>query len=69
MCNVDAVFTDVGKNLPVYFGISTSQISMKNKLNGIVPHHKILTRQHDFGISTFDNSKMLKEKKFQRNII
>ena len=73
MCNAAATFTDAGKNLSVYFGISTSQRTMKNKLNDIVPYDKILTRttetlaQYDFGISIFDNSQMFTKKKFQRN--
>lgn len=74
MCNAAATFTDAGKNLSVYFGISTSQTrTMKNKLNDIVPYDKILTRttktlaQYDFGISIFDNLQMFMKKKFQRN--
>ena len=70
MFNTDATFTDADKNLPAYFGIYTSQRTMNKKPNGIIPHHKILTRttetlsQYDFDIHTFEKSLIFAKKNF-----
>ena len=47
ICNAAATFTDKEKNISVYFGISTSQRTMKEKLKKMVPNHVILKRTSD----------------------
>ena len=42
MVNAAAMFTDTGKNLTVYFGISTSLNTMTTKLKNLIPYDEIL---------------------------
>ena len=73
MVNAAATFTDTGKNLAVYFGMSTSLKTMSNKLKDLIPYDEILLRtkhtlsEYAFGIAIFDNSQMFTKLKYQRN--
>ena len=44
MVNAAATFTDTGKNLAVYFGISTSLKTLSTKLKKLIPYDEILLR-------------------------
>ena len=73
MVNAAATFTDTGKNLAVYFGISTSLNTMATKLKNLIPYDEILmwTKKtlsaYFLGIAIFDNSQMFMKLKYQRN--
>ena len=73
MVNAAATFTDTGKNLAVYFGMSTSLNTMSTKLKNLIPYDEILLRtkktlsEYDIGIAIFDNSQMFTKLKYQRN--
>ena len=73
MVNAAATFTDTGKNLAVYFGMSTSLKTLSNKLKNLIPYDEILLRtkhtlsEYAFGIAIFDNSQMFTKLKYQRN--
>ena len=73
MVNAAATFTDTGKNLAVYFGMSTSLKTMSTKLKNLIPYDEILLRTkqtlsaYDIGIAIFDNSQMFTKLKYQRN--
>ena len=62
--NAAATFTDTGKNLAVYFGMSTSLNTMSMKLKNLIPYDKILLctkrtlSEYAIGIAIFDNSQM-----------
>jgi len=73
MVNAAATFTDSGKNLAVYFGMSTSLNTMSTKLKDLIPYDEILLRtkntlsEYAIGIAIFDNSQMFTKLKYQRN--
>ena len=73
MVNAAATFTDTGKNLAVYFGISTSLKTLSMKLKNLIPYDEILLRtkhtlsKYAIGIAIFDNSQMFTKLKYQRN--
>ena len=73
MVNAAATFTDTGKNLAVYFGMSTSLKTMSTKLKNLIPYDEILLRTkktlsaYEIGIAIFDNSQMFTKLKYQRN--
>ena len=74
MVNAAATFTDSGKNLAVYFGMSTSLNTMSTKLKDLIPYDEILLRtkktlsEYGIGIAIFDkNSQMLTKLKYQTN--
>ena len=65
--------TNTGKNLAVYYGMSTSLKTMLTKLKNLIPYHEILLRtkntlsKYGFGNAIFDNSQMFTKLKYQRN--
>ena len=68
-----ASFLDGAKNVSIYFGISTTQHTMHQKLKELVPNDVILKGTSDtlagyeFGIAIFNNSQMFMKLKFQRD--
>eukprot|EP00957_Ditylum_brightwellii_P147153 11205162-Ditylum_brightwellii.AAC.2 len=71
--NAAATFKDSGKNLPMYFGMTTSLNTMSTKLKDLIPYDQIMMRtkqklsDYKFGIAIFDNSQMFTKLKYQRN--
>ena len=72
MINAAADYGRGGSNIPTFFGAATSQRTLMRNLTALCPYDEIMKRTVEtlqplaFVVATFDNSQIIREKKFQR---